>query len=79
MPEEKAIKTTETVETKKSGLVKKFFKSFVDVKKWSSYDDVSANTKTTIGLYRRFFSRSAEPIRQETYEQSVARLNLNET
>jgi len=76
MPEEKTIKV---IETKKSGPVKRFFKSFVDVKKWSSYDEVSTNTKTTIGLYRRFFSRSTEPIHQETYEQSVARLNLNET
>ncbi|CAL7959926.1 intracellular multiplication protein IcmV [Gammaproteobacteria bacterium] len=76
MPEEKILKITET---EKSGLTKKFFKSFVDVKRWSSYDEVSANTKTTINLYRRFFSRSTEPIHQETYEQSVARLNLNET
>ncbi|MEI8054409.1 MAG: type IVB secretion system protein IcmV [bacterium] len=75
MPEEKAVVT----ETKKSKPVKKFFKSFVDVKKWFSYDEVSANATTTVGLYRKFFSRNTQPIHQETYEQSVARLNLNET
>jgi hypothetical protein len=75
MPEEKII----FVEAQKSGLAKKFFKSFVDVKKWFAYDEVSANTKTTIALYRRFFSSGGtEPILHETYEESVARLNLNE-
>lgn len=73
MPEGKDIST------KKSGLVKKFFKTFVDVKKWSSYDDVSASAKTTVGLYRRLLFSKPKLEHKETYEESVVRLGLSET
>ncbi len=57
--------------------IKKFFKTFVDVKKWSSFDEVSANTKNTWGLFKRLFSRGGGEKRQETYEEAIARLSLN--
>lgn len=62
--------------TRKSKPVRSFFKSFVDVKRWSSYDEVSAHTKTTVGLFRRLFSRSIKEVRHETYEEAIARLGL---
>ena len=72
-PEEKEIKT------KKRGPIKMFFKSFVDVRRWISYDEISTNAKTTFGLFKRFFSRREDrTIYQETYEESVIRLNMND-
>ena len=73
-PETKEIK----VVTKKRGPVKKFFKSFVDVKKWSSYDEVVSNTKTTWGLFRRLTSHGSQAVRHETYEEAIVRLGLTE-
>jgi hypothetical protein len=67
-----------TKEPKKKGPVRKFFKSFVDVKRWMAYDEVSGNVKTTFGLYRRLFTKSAKPVYHETYEESIARQNLTE-
>jgi hypothetical protein len=84
MPEEikEEIKTEgkkeESKETKKRGPVRKFFKSFVDVKRWMAYDEVSGNVKTTFGLYRRLFTSSTKPVYHETYEESIARQNLTE-
>jgi len=69
---------TKKVDTQKRKPIKKFFKSFVDVKKWSSYDEVSANTKNTWGLFRRLFSRATGEVRRETYEEAIVRLGLNE-
>lgn len=68
----------ETKATKKRGLVRRFFKSFVDVKTWMAYDEVSGNAKTTLGLYRRLFSPNTKPVYHETYEESIARQNLTE-
>lgn len=70
--------TKEAKEPKKKGPVRKFFKSFVDVKKWMAYDEVSGDVKTTFGLYRRLFTKSAKPVYHETYEESIARQNLTE-
>ncbi|MDR1057014.1 MAG: type IVB secretion system protein IcmV [Coxiellaceae bacterium] len=66
---------TKTAETPKRKPVRNFFKSFVDVKRWSSYDEVSTNAKTVWGLFRRLTKRTQE-IRQETYEEAVACLGL---
>lgn len=76
--EVKPVNTPETkpVSTPKRKPVRKFFKSFVDVKKWSSYDEVSANAKTTVGLFRRLFHLSAQETRQETYDEAIVRLGL---
>ena len=64
---------------KKRRPIRAFFKSFVNVRKWSSYDEVSADAKMTFGLFRKFFSRNtARVIKQETYEESVARLHMTE-
>lgn len=68
----------EETKTKKKGLVRSFFKSFVNVRKWSSYDELSSSVKNVIELFRRFFFHTSEPVYQETYEQSVARLGMNE-
>ncbi|EKE01722.1 MAG: IcmV [uncultured bacterium] len=85
MPEEKQVKVEQVaakkqeIVIKKRGPIKKLFKSFVDVKKWMSYDEVVTNTKTTIGLFRRLISYSKpEAIRHETYEEAVARLGMTE-
>ena len=72
MSEEKEVKV------KKRGPARAFFKSFVDVRKWVSYNEISANAKTTISLFRIFFSRSAKPVYKETYEESVIRLNMTD-
>lgn len=66
------------METMKRKPVKSFFKSFVDVKRWVSYDELSINIKTTLNLMRRVFFRSTKKLQSETYEESVARLNLTE-
>ena len=65
------------VVVKKKGPAKKFFKSFVDVKKWSSYDEVSSNTKTAWGLFRRLSNRNKD-VRKETYEDAISRMGLSE-
>jgi len=74
MPDAKA----KQVATKKPGLTKKFFKSFVDVKKWSSYDEVSANTKTTWTMFQRLIYRKPKALRKENYKEAIARLGLTE-
>ena len=66
------------METQKRKPVRSFFKSFVDVKRWMSYDELSTNVKSTLGLVRMVFSRSTKQPQPETYEESVARLNLTE-
>lgn len=68
----------EETKTKKRGLIRSFFRSFVDVKKWSSYDYVSSNVKMTIDLFCRFFSRDTKPMYHESYEESVTRLGMTE-
>jgi intracellular multiplication protein IcmV len=65
-----------SAETKKRRPIKRFFKSFVDVKTWVSYDEVAANAKNTIGLFRRLTSRGTEEVRHETYEEALVRMNL---
>ena len=70
---------TEKVVTQKRKPIKMLFKSFVDVKRWSSYDEVSANTKNTLSLFRRLLSRGTNETRHETYEEAIVRLGLNET
>jgi len=74
--EAKSLEIQKNANTKKNKPIKKFFKSFVDVKKWSSYDEVSANAKTTWGLFRRLTSRGTKEIRQETYEEAIVRMGL---
>ena len=63
---------------KKSGRTKGFFKSFVNVKEWVSYDELSTTAETTVGLYRKFFQRKPSQVLQETYAEAVARLGMNE-
>lgn len=66
-------------EPPKKGKVGRFFKSFVDVKTWISYDEVKTNTKSIYSLFARFFSsRNKNPILKETFEEAVIRLNLTE-
>jgi len=57
-------------------LARTFFKSFIDVKKWSSYDEVKSNTKTVWGLFRRLTQRPTQELRKENYEDAIARLGL---
>lgn len=73
--EQAAVK--QEVVVQKSRPIKKFFKSFVDVKKWSSYDEVSGNAKTTWSLFRRLLHRN-DNVRQETYEEAIDRLGLGQ-
>ncbi len=65
-----------SVNPQKKGPVKKFFKSFVDVKKWVSYDELKSNTKNTWGLFRRLFFSKRQEARRETYEEAIVRLEL---
>jgi intracellular multiplication protein IcmV len=66
-------------EPPKKGIAGRFFKSFVDVKAWVSYDEVKTNTKTIYSLFARFFSkRPNKTIYQETFAEAVLRLNLTE-
>jgi len=56
-----------------------FFKSFVDVKTWVSYDEIKTNTKSIYGLFARFFSSKVnKTIYKETFEEAILRLNLTE-
>lgn len=71
-------KVVEGSKTPKRGVVRKFFKSFVDVKKWVSYDEVKSNTKNTWGLLRRLLRYDVSKVRNETYEEAVGRLGLNQ-
>ncbi len=63
---------------KERGLVGKFFKSFVDLKKWVSYDEISSNTKNTVGFFRRLFSSQHKEVRHESYEEAISRMGLND-
>jgi len=57
--------------------IRKFFKSFVNVKAWVSYDEIKSNTKNTWSLFQRLIYRGPkEGVRQETYEEAVIRLGL---
>lgn len=66
------------METAKIKPVRSFFKSFVDVKRWISYDELSNNVKVTASMARRLFSHDTRQIQPETFEESVIRLNLSE-
>ena len=56
-----------------------FFKSFVDVRSWVSYDEIKANTKSTYGLFKRFFTKkSAKIICLENFDEAMLRLKLTE-
>lgn len=69
----------QTKDAPKRKLIKGFFKMFVDVKSWLSYDEVSSNTRSTLNLFRRLFRMDAKQnMRQETYEEAVVRLGLTE-
>ena len=61
--------------TQKRKPIRGFFRSFVDVKKWFSYDEVKTHTGVTWGLFKRLLSRSTD-VRVETYDEAVKRLNL---
>lgn len=63
-------------EIKKRRPIRAFFKSFVNVSKWVSYDEVTGNVKLARGLLRRLFFRNLKAVNSETYEESVARLHL---
>ena len=55
------------------------FKSFVDIRAWSSYDEIKTNTKSIYRLFLRLFSQKPnQTIRQETFEATVLKLNLTE-
>lgn len=60
----------------KKGPIKRFFKSFVDIKKWVSYDELKSNTKNVWGLFRRLFFSKRREARRETYEEAIERLGL---
>jgi len=63
----------------KKGMVGKFFKSFVDVKTWVSYDEIKTNTISIYSLFVRFFSKKPDRTAyQETFEEAALRLNLTE-
>ncbi len=66
------------VKTRKFGFTRVFFRTFVDIKRWLNYDEVKGGLKTTVDLFNKFFSSRREPACRETYEESIARLNLNE-
>jgi len=56
-----------------------FFKSFVDIRSWISYDEIKANSKSTYSLFKRFFTKkSAKIICLETFDEAVLRLKLTE-
>lgn len=66
-------------EPPKKSKVGRFFKSFVDVKTWVSYDELKTNTKSIYSLFVRFFSKRPDRTGyQETFEEAVVRLNLTE-
>lgn len=74
-----ALKETtvpQKIDAPKRKPVRKFLKTFVDVKKWTSYDEVSSNVKNTASLFRRLIYTKPTEIRQETYEEAIVRLGL---
>jgi intracellular multiplication protein IcmV len=58
--------------------VRGFFKSFIDVRRWSSYDQLKANGKVIKSTFRVVFSLDKKPIIVETFDEAVARLNLTD-
>lgn len=63
----------------KKGVIGRFFKSFVDVKAWISYDEIKLNIKSVYGLFRQIFTKRPHVnITPETFTEAVARLNLTE-
>lgn len=63
---------------KKKGLVRKFFGSFFNVRKWVSYDELVTNTENALGFFKKFFSRPKKEQIKESYEKAIARMALNE-
>ena len=67
------------LEPKKNSKTGGFFKSFVNVRAWVSYDEIKNNTKSIYGLFIRFFSnKTNKVIHEETFEEAILRLNLTE-
>lgn len=65
-------------EEKKPSRVKSFFVSFVNVKKWISYDELTSNTKNVFGMYKRLVYKKPTTIIQESFEESIKRQGLTE-
>ncbi len=61
----------------KSGIVKRSFKSLVDVRKWIAWDDMKTGGKSVVGMAKDLFARpeSAGP---ETFTEATERLQLTD-
>lgn len=58
--------------------IRKFFKSFINVRRWIFFDEVKSYGAFVVGLAKNvFFPQKKEHIK-ETFEEAVVRLNLTE-
>ena len=73
-----AIENPKEDKSSQPKVAKKFLKSFVDIRSWSSYDELSNNTKNVLGSMKKFFVRDNKERFHETYEEALSRLNLTE-
>jgi intracellular multiplication protein IcmV len=64
---------------KKNGVVKRSFKSLVDVRRWIALDEVKGHGKMIISLVKGLTKFDKEPsLPDETFEQAMTRLGLSE-
>lgn len=57
--------------------VKRFFKPFVDISSWGSFNQLKKQTDDIKGIAEKLFTTNTAK-RHETFEEALARLNLTE-
>lgn len=63
---------------KKTGMIKGFFKSTINVKRWASTREIKASTKLLTGAAKDIFTTEKHEIHSESFEEALQRLNLSE-
>jgi intracellular multiplication protein IcmV len=64
---------------KKKGIIRRSFKSMIDVRRWVAWDEVVGSGKAIISLAKDIFKMPKKrPLTKETFEETVKRLNLTD-
>ncbi len=63
----------------KNGVIKRSFKSLVNVRRWLAFDEVKGHGRMIVSLVKGLTKFKKEPsLPDETFEQAMARLGLSE-
>jgi intracellular multiplication protein IcmV len=66
------------VKPPKKKRVRKFLKSWINVRAWVGYDEIKSNTQNVISAVKTVYSTKTPVARTETFEEAIARMGLTE-